>query len=454
MTNTPPSALADQKRLLAKNLAAGLLAGKGPGGASQAGRNVTASLDTLPEEFYRFSNFPEYSAIGEMRRYFEQFELESNYFAAHTDVSRDTITVGGRSVINYSGYNYLGLSGDPRVADAVKEAVDQYGTSVSASRIASGNIDLHETLEREIADMLGVDDCVVTVGGYIANVSTIGYLCRSKDLILYDELVHNSIISGCVLSGARRMPFPHNDCAALESLLKEHRLSYERVLILTEGVYSMDGDVPDIARLIELKKKYKALLMVDEAHSFGVIGKGGYGVSEYCGVSNRDIDIVMGTLSKSFGSCGGFIAGSQKLIEMLEFYAPGLVLYSAGISPPNAAAALAALRIMREEPERVQRVQVNARLFVERANAAGLNTGLSHNSAVVPVILPDSDLALRLVQRLFDDGVSVHAMVYPVVPRDMVRLRFFITACHTEDQITFTVDRVAHHLRDLQPASR
>jgi 8-amino-7-oxononanoate synthase len=431
MTNTPPSALADQKRLLAKNLAAGLLAGKGSGGVSQTGRNVIASVDTVPEEFYRFGDFPEFNAIADMRSYFERLELESNYFTAHTDVSRDTITIDGRTYINYSGYNYLGLSGDPRVAHAVKEAVDQYGTSVSASRIASGNIDLHETLEREIADMLGVDDCVVTVGGYIANVATIGYLCRSKDLILYDELVHNSIMSGCVLSGARRIPFPHNDYAVLESLLKEHRLSYERVLILTEGVYSMDGDVPDVARLIELKKKYKALLMVDEAHSFGVIGNRGYGVSEYCGVSNRDIDIVMGTLSKSFGSCGGFIAGSQDLIDMLEFYAPGLVLYSAGISPPNAAAALAALRIMREEPERVQRVQANARLFVERANAADLDTGPSHDSAVVPVILRDSDLALRLVQRLSEDGISVHAMAYPVVPRDMVRLRFFITACHT-----------------------
>ena len=230
----------------------------------------------------------------------------------------------------------------------------------------------------------------------------------------------------------------------MEALLRENRLNYRRTLIITEGVYSMDGDIPDIARLVELKKAYKALLMVDEAHSLGVIGATGRGVIEHCGLQPGDIDILMGTLSKTFASCGGFIAGRRELVEVLKFFAPGLVLYSAGISPVNTAAALAALRILRQEPHRVQRLRDNARFFVERARAAGLNTGFSGGSAVVPVILGDDDLALRVVDGLMqEDAICVHAMLYPSVPRGEARLRFFLGASHGLDQLAYTVDRVA-----------
>jgi 8-amino-7-oxononanoate synthase len=234
----------------------------------------------------------------------------------------------------------------------------------------------------------------------------------------------------------------------LEALLKENRLSYRRVLIVTEGVYSMDGDIPDIARVIRLKKAYKALLMVDEAHSLGVIGATGAGVTEYCQIPHGSIDILMGTLSKTFASCGGFIAGRKELIDVLKYQAPGLVLYSAGLSPPNTAAALAALRILRQEPQRVEKLRDNARVFLSAARQAGLDTGMSHDSAVVPVILRDSDLALQLVHHLMgEDGICVHAMLYPSVPRDMVRLRFFLSSTHTKQQLAYTVERVAAHLQ-------
>ena len=406
------------------------------------------SLESLPPEVYDISKFPEQQTISEMGTYFEKHNLINNYFCCHTDVSRDTVTVEGRVYINFSGYNYLGIGGDVRVADAVKAAIDKYGTSASASRIAAGNIDMHEILERELAEFVGAQACVVSVGGYQTNVSTIAHLCGRNDLILHDELVHNSIIAGCVLSGARRIPFPHNDYTALEALLKENRLSYRRVLIVTEGVYSMDGDIPDIARVIRLKKAYKALLMVDEAHSLGVIGATGAGVTEYCQIAPGSIDILMGTLSKTFSSCGGFIAGRKELIDVLKYQAPGLVLYSAGLSPPNTAAALAALRILRQEPQRVEKLRDNGRFFLNAARQAGLDTGMSHDSAVVPVILRDSDLALQLVHHLMsEDGICVHAMLYPSVPRDMVRLRFFLSSTHTKEQLAYTVERVAAHLR-------
>jgi 7-keto-8-aminopelargonate synthetase-like enzyme len=209
----------------------------------------------------------------------------------------------------------------------------------------------------------------------------------------------------------------------------------------------MDGDIPDIARLVELKKAYKALLMVDEAHSLGVIGETGRGVVEHFGLAPGDIDILMGTLSKTFASCGGFIAGRRELIDILKYFAPGLILYSAGISPISTAAALASLRVLRQEPERVLRLRENARFFVAQARAAGLDTGLSQGSAVVPIVLRDDDLALRVVDELMEeDSVCVHAMLYPSVPKGAARLRFFLSSSHERDQLAYTVERVAARL--------
>jgi 8-amino-7-oxononanoate synthase len=442
----------DAKRLLAKGLAARL----GPsGGGAFAGNAAkpapgtvatprTASIADLPADVWDVRQFPERKVMEDMGRYFEAHGVKNHYFCRHTDVSREIMTVEGSECLNYSGYNYLGIGGDPRVANAVKAAVDQYGASASASRIVAGNTDLHETLEAEMAEFLGAEACVVSVGGYQTNVTTIGYLCDRSDLILHDELVHNSIMTGCVLSGARRVPFPHNDYAALETLLRENRMNHRRILIVTEGVYSMDGDIPDIARLVQLKKDYKALLMVDEAHSLGVIGATGRGVAEHFNLAPGDIDILMGTLSKTFASCGGFIAGRRELIDILKYFAPGLVLYSAGISPVSTAAALAALRVLRQEPERTEKLRRNAHFFIERARAAGLDTGLSDGSAVVPIVLHDDDLALRVVDQLMEhDAICVHAMLYPSVPKGAARLRFFLSAAHTQEQLAYTIDRLA-----------
>jgi 7-keto-8-aminopelargonate synthetase-like enzyme len=316
--------------------------------------------------------------------------------------------------------------------------------------VASGEKTLHRELERALAEFVGADDSIVFVGGHATNESTIGHLFGPGDLILHDALAHNSIIQGCILSGARRRPFPHNDWRTLEQLLTELRPDYRRVLVAIEGVYSMDGDYPDLPRFIEAKKKHKAFLLVDEAHSAGVMGPHGRGIGEHFDVDPADVDLWMGTLSKSFGSCGGYIAGSKAVVEYLKYTAPGFV-YSVGISPSNAAAALASLKLLEEEPERVARLAERSKLFLELAKQRGLDTGGSRDSAVVPVIVGNSIYSLQLAQALFARGINVQPILHPAVEEHAARLRFFITALHTEEQIRKTVDAVAEERAKIDP---
>ncbi|MDH5480892.1 MAG: aminotransferase class I/II-fold pyridoxal phosphate-dependent enzyme, partial [Nitrosomonas sp.] len=347
------------------------------------------------------------------------------------------------------GYNYLGLSGHPEVNKVAKKAIDQYGTSVSASRIVSGEIPLHRELEKELAKIHDTEDAVVLVSGYATNVSVISNLFGPKDLVLHDSLAHNSIITGCILSGARRIVFPHNDWGALNKLLTENRQEYERVLIVIEGVYSMDGDIANLPQFIKIKKKHHSLLMVDEAHAAGVIGPRGFGSHDHFGIDGKEVDIWMGTLSKAFASCGGYICGSNALIENIKYNSAGAILFSVGISPANTAAALAAAKILQQEPERAARLRNRATLFLERAKEHGLGTGLAKGTGVIPIITGNSVVCLKLGQRLMDAGICVHPILYPAVPESEARLRFFITCNLTEDEVTYTVDTLAKEMKLL-----
>ena len=403
----------------------------------------------IPAEYYRIERFPEYVKLRQNLDMLENSELGNPFFTVHEGLTNDRTIIGGREIINFSSYNYVGMSGDPVVVRAVQEAVAKYGSSVSASRLVSGEKDLHRKLESALARFIGVEDVVVMVGGHATNETVIGHLFGPGDLILHDALAHNSIVQGAILSGARRRPFPHNDWHAADRLLEQYRHEYRRVLIVIEGVYSMDGDIPELPRFIEIKKRHKALLMVDEAHSMGVIGRTGRGIGEYFGVDRRDVDIWMGTLSKSFGSCGGYIGGCRALIEYLKYTAPGFV-YSVGMSPPAAAAALASCQLLEAEPQRVERLHQRAALFLELAQSQGLNTGRSKDSAVVPVILGNSILSLKLSRALFARGINVQPIVHPAVEENAARLRFFITSLHTEEQIRYTVRAIAEELRRLR----
>ncbi|GAB6142396.1 aminotransferase class I/II-fold pyridoxal phosphate-dependent enzyme [Methylosoma difficile] len=392
----------------------------------------------IQESWYRFDQHPGYKHIQIIHQGSKQFGINNPFFKMHDGIAGATSQIDGQTFINYASYNYLNLSGDERVSAAAKAAIDQYGTSVSASRLVSGERAIHRQLENALADVYGVDDAIVMVSGHATNVTTIGYLFSSNDLILHDELIHNSSMVGAQLSGAKRLSFPHNDYEALDQLLNEQRHNYERVLIVIEGLYSMDGDFPDLPRFIAIKEKHRAFLMVDEAHSFGVLGKRGLGIRDHFGVDGKAVDIWMGTLSKSLASCGGFIAGESALIEHLKFLAPGF-LYSVGMPPQVAAPALAALQILLDEPERSHTLAKRSQYFLQQAKAAGIDTGLSQGQGIIAAITGSSISAARLSQNLFNVGINVQPIVYPAVPEKSARLRFFISCGHSEEQIDKTI---------------
>lgn len=377
-----------------------------------------------------------------------EHHIANPYFRVHQGTLGGEATIGGRKVSSFSGYNYLGLCGDDRVSEAAMQAIESFGTSVSASRVAAGEIPLHRDLEKTLASFTGVEDAIVFVSGHATNVTVIGHLFGPGDLVVCDSLVHNSALQGAILSGARRLSFAHNDWRDLDRVLHGEATGFDRVLVILEGVYSMDGDIPDLPRFLEVRDRHGALLMIDEAHSLGTVGDTGRGIAEHFGIDPGAVDLWMGTLSKSLASCGGYIAGSSDLVEYLRYSAPGF-LYSVGISPPNAAAALESLRMIREHPELVERLQANAGRFRERAEARGLDTGCSAESPVVPVIVGDSIASLRLSQALFERDIEVQPVFHPTVEQGAARLRFFVTATHTEEQIDGTVDAVVEELDKL-----
>ncbi|WP_446326927.1 aminotransferase class I/II-fold pyridoxal phosphate-dependent enzyme [Burkholderia pseudomallei] len=434
-----------------ERLRANLLGKRGHAGAVASATSVHRAK--IGPEHYDFAQFPELREYANTRWYYDKQGFEWNMYREHVGVASAEVEVDGRRMINFSSYNYLDLSGDRRVREAAKRAIDQFGTSTSSGRIIMGEIPIFREFERLISETVGVEDAMLGPSGFGTNAAVIGYLARKQDLILYDELVHNSMLTGAKLSGARRFSFPHNDLDALEHLLAEHRGNFERVLILAEGVYSMDGDIPDIPRLIEIKRRHQALLMVDEAHSMGVIGERGLGVVDHFKLDGADIDIHYASLSKSFGTVGGYVAGRKELIAMLKHYAPGLGLYAAPLTPADAAAGLESLRIMHAEPERAWQVVGNADYFRARSQAAGLDIGLSHGSAVVPIMLPDGELALWLAARLFENNIFTFPMIFPIVPRDAARLRFFLNTAHTREQIDTTIDLLVD-LKRKAPASK
>ncbi|MFG3618302.1 type I polyketide synthase [Nocardia sp. NPDC047654] len=397
------------------------------------------------EPEYRISDFAEVKAISDRVSGLEALGLSNPYFLINDGVTRDTSVIDGAPVINFSSYNYLGLSGHPAVVAAVQDAVARYGSSCSASRILSGEKPVHRELEAELAALLGTEDAIALVGGHSTNVTIIGHLVGPEDLVIHDSLAHDSIMQGCKLSGATRRPFPHNDHAALDALLTEIRHQYRRVLILIEGVYSQDGDIPDLPAIIAVKKKHKALLMIDEAHSVGVLGAGGGGIGEYFGVDRADVELWSGTTSKALAGCGGYVAGSAELIRFLKYTTPGFV-YSVGMTPMNAAASAAAIRQLRSETEPLERLRRNSRLFLRLAREAGIDTGDSHDTPIVPCIVGDSPKTLRLSNALLRRGINVNPILYPAVPENLARLRFFVTACHTEDQIRETIKILAEEM--------
>jgi 8-amino-7-oxononanoate synthase len=416
-------------------------------------REKSARPDNLviPPAHYRFDLFPEYLRVRENMDLMDKSGLGNPFFSVHEGITNNHALIGGKEVISFASFNYICMSGDPAIAAAAKEAIDRFGASVSASRLVSGQKTIHVELEKTIAEFLGTDDAIALPSGHGTNESVIGHLFGPGDLILHDALAHNSIIQGAILSGARRRPFAHNDWQEADRLLTQFRHEYRRVLIAIEGVYSMDGDIPDLPKFIDVKKRHQALLMVDEAHSLGVLGATGRGIGEYFDVDRQDLDIWMGTLSKALGSCGGYISGCKALIDYLRYTMPAFV-FATGISPPTTAAALAAIRLLIKEPQRLVRLHENAALFLNLCKQRGLNTGTSKGSPVIPVILGNSAHCLLLSRMMLSRGVDVMPILHPAVEESASRLRFFITSRHTSDELQHTVKILTEELEKIDPS--
>jgi 8-amino-7-oxononanoate synthase len=428
-----------------------LIAYVGGSPADEAAIIVDAPEPTVTPE-YRIAQFPEVVAFAERLKLPEALGVDNPYFVLNDGVTRDTSIVNGEPVVNFSSFNYLGMSGHPGVATAVLNAVVQYGSSCSASRLLSGEKSVHLELERELADLIGTDDAITLNSGHATNVTVIGHLLGESDLVIHDRFAHDSIVQGCKLSGATRRSFPHNDFGALDNILANVRHQYRRVLIVIEGIYSQDGDIPDLPALIAVKKKHQALLMIDEAHSIGVLGRTGGGIGEHFAVDRDDVELWAGTVSKALAGCGGYVAGSREVIQFLKYTTPGFI-FSVGMPPAMAAAALTAIRLMRSQPRHLHRLRENAALFLSLARDAGIDTGDSAGTPVIPCIVGSSAKALQLSDALMRRGINANPILYPAVPEDKARVRFFVTACHSEEQIRSTVKVLAEELGLLREGS-
>jgi 7-keto-8-aminopelargonate synthetase-like enzyme len=309
---------------------------------------------------------------------------------------------------------------------------------------------VHQELERKLAALYGAEACLAFVSGHATNVTVIGHLMGPRDVILHDAAIHNSCVEGARLSGARRVPFAHNDWRAAEREMAAARRGAPRALLLVEGHYSMDGDVPDLARFIEIARKHDAWLMVDEAHALGVLGAAGRGSFEHCNVDPSGVDIWMGTLSKTLSACGGYIAARAELVDWLRHTVPGFV-YSVGLPPPLAASAAASLDAMLAEPWRVQALQRNARLFRDLARVRGFDTGGSEGLGIVPVVLGSSVRATRVSAALLARGVNALPIIFPAVPEQSARLRFFLSSEHAEEELRFAVEALAAAVDSAAP---
>jgi glycine C-acetyltransferase len=350
------------------------------------------------------------------------------------------ITVDGKHVLNFCSNNYLGLANHPRIVEAAKEATKQYGVGPAAVRSIAGTTDLHVQLEQRLAKFKGAEEVITFQSGFTANLGTISALVGKEDVIFSDRLNHASIIDGCRLSGAKIVAYEHNDPSALEDAIKENASSlrqssgqaYRRALIITDGVFSMDGDIAPLPALYEVARKYDILFLVDDAHGEGVLGKGGRGIVDHFDLHGK-VDIEVGTMSKAFGVVGGMVAGDKKIIEWLRQRGRPF-LFSSAVTAPDAAACLAAVDLLEESTELVDKLWANAKFFKEEMQKLGFDTGVSE-TPITPVMLGEAPLAQQFSRELFEEGVFAMSIGFPTVAKGKARIRVMISASHDNDDL-------------------
>jgi glycine C-acetyltransferase len=342
------------------------------------------------------------------------------------------LVVDGKKVLNFCSNNYLGLANHPILVAAAKKAVDEMGVGPGAVRTIAGTMTLHLELEKRLAAFKGVEAAITFQSGFTANLATIPVLVGKEDVIFSDRLNHASIIDGCRLSGGKIIPYDHCDVISLESVIKENLTQFRRAIIITDGVFSMDGDVAPLDKIYEVAQRYDILLMVDDAHGEGVLGKGGRGIVDHFGLHGK-VDVEVGTMSKAFGVVGGVVAGSPVIVEWLRLRGRPF-LFSSAVTVPDAAACIAALDILETSTELVDRLWDNARYFKAEMKKLGFDTGLS-TTPITPVMLGEAPLAQQFSRDLFEAGVFAMALGYPTVPQGKARIRVMISAAHEKNDL-------------------
>ncbi len=342
------------------------------------------------------------------------------------------LVVDGKDVLNFCSNNYLGLANHPKLVEAAKNATKKYGVGPAAVRSIAGTTDLHVELEKRLAKFKGAEDVITFQSGFTANLGTISALIGKEDVIFSDRLNHASIIAGCRLSGGRIIPYDHNDPTALEAAIKENAGTYRRALIVTDGVFSMDGDIAPLPALYEVAKKYDILFMVDDAHGEGVLGKGGRGIVDHFDLHGK-VDIEVGTMSKAFGVVGGIVAGNKVIIEWLRQRGRPF-LFSSAVTAPDAAACLAAVDLLEESTALVDKLWDNAKYFKAEMKKLGFDTGVSE-TPITPVMLGEAPLAQQFSRELFEAGVFAMSIGFPTVAKGKARIRVMISASHDRDDL-------------------
>jgi glycine C-acetyltransferase len=352
------------------------------------------------------------------------------------DEQKASTVVDGRSTVNLSSNNYLGLTTHPRLREKAIEAIERFGVGTGSVRTIAGTMAMHLELERKLAEFKQTEAVVVFQSGFTANAGTVSAVLSKEDVIISDALNHASIIDGCRLSRAAIRVFPHKDVDAARDILRD-LMPGQRKLLITDGVFSMDGDLGPLPALCDLAEEYGAIMMVDDAHASGVFGRHGRGTVDHFGMHGR-VDIQVGTLSKAIGALGGYVAGSRALIEFLHHRARPF-LFSTSHPPSVVATCMAAIDLLLEEPQIIDRLWDNTRFFKAGLVALGFNTGISE-SPITPVIVGDGALSMKLSDRLFEEGVFAQGIAFPTVARDAARVRTIVTATHTRDELQFALD--------------
>jgi len=342
------------------------------------------------------------------------------------------LVVDGKKVLNFCSNNYLGLANHPRIVKATRKATKTYGVGPGAVRSIAGTMDLHIELEKRLAAFKGVEAAITFQSGFNANLATIPALVGKEDVIFSDRLNHASIIDGCRLSGAKIIAYEHNSPESLEEAIKENLSQYRRALVVSDGVFSMDGDIAPLPALYEVAKKYDILLMVDDAHGEGVLGKGGRGIVDHFGLHGK-VDIEVGTMSKAFGVMGGVVAGDKVIVEWLRQRGRPF-LFSSAMTVPDTAACLAAVDLLEESTELVDKLWENGRYFKAEMQKLGFDTGVSE-TPITPVMLGEAPLAQEFSRELYKKGVFGMAIGYPTVPQGKARIRVMISAAHSKDDL-------------------